>query len=50
MTIPLSLIAAALLVAAVVFGSVTNDSWKNVGKTWALLATGATVLGIILTL
>ena len=50
MTIILSLIAAAFLVAAIVVGSVADDSWRSVGKTWALLAGGAVVLGIILTL
>ena len=50
MKIILALIAAAFLVAAIVVGFITNDTWKNVGKTWALLACGATMLGILLTI
>ena len=50
MKIILALIAAAFLVATIVTGFTCDDSWKNVCKVWALLAGGATMLGILLTI
>ena len=48
-TITLTL-AAIFLVAAILVGSFTENTWKNVGYTWALLAAGAFFFGITLTL
>ena len=44
------LIAVAFFVAAIIAGSMTNNSWRNVGITYGLLATGAVFFGIALTL
>ena len=48
-TITLTL-AAIFLVAAILVGSFTESTWKNVGYTWGLLALGATMFGITLIL
>ena len=48
-TITLTL-AVIFLVAAVLVGSFTENTWKNCGITWTLLAIGSTLFGITLTL
>lgn len=44
------LIALALIVAAIITALITDNSWKSVGYTYGLLAVGATLFGIALTL
>jgi hypothetical protein len=46
----LVILAAIFLVAAILVGSVTENTWKNCGITWALLLIGATLFGVTLTL
>ena len=46
----LVLIAVIILVAAVILGTFTKSTWRNVGITWSLLAIGAVLYGIALTL
>ena len=50
MATTLVLIAVAFFVAAIIVGSVTNNSWKSVGFTYGLLSVGAALFGIALTL
>jgi hypothetical protein len=44
------ILAAIFLVAAVIVGSLTENTWKNCGYTWSLLALGATMFGVALML
>jgi len=44
------LMAVAFIVAAIITALVTDNSWKSVGYTYGLLAVGATLFGIALTL
>ena len=46
----LVILAAIFLVAAVLVGSISENTWKNCGITWALLAVGALFFGLTLTL
>ena len=46
----LVLVAAIFLVAAILVGSFTENTWKNCAITWALLAVGVVIFGIVLTL
>jgi uncharacterized membrane protein YedE/YeeE len=46
----LVILAAIFLVAAVLVGSISENTWKNCAITWALLLIGATLFGITLTL
>lgn len=48
-TITLTL-AAIFLVAAILVGSFTENTWKNCIRTWTLLAIGSALFGITLTL
>lgn len=44
------LVAVAIIVAAIIVAISTDNSWRNVGITWGLLAIGAVFFGIALTL
>ena len=44
------LIAGAVIVAAIIVAISTDNSWRNVGITWGLLAIGCVFFGIALTL
>ena len=44
------LVAVICFVAAIIVGAVTDSTWRNCIATWALLLTGITVFGIVLTL
>ena len=46
----LVLVAAIFLMAAILVGSFTENTWKNCAITWALLAVGVVIFGIVLTL
>ena len=46
----LVILAAIFLVAAILVGSISENTWKNCGITWALLLIGATLFGTTLTL
>ena len=46
----LVILAAVFLVAAILVGSISENTWKNCGITWALLLIGAILFGITLTL
>ena len=46
----LVILAAIFLVAAVLVGSISENTWKNCAITWALLSVGAALFGITLTL
>lgn len=46
----LVILAAIFLVAAILVGSISENTWKNCAITWALLSVGATLFGITLTL
>ena len=46
----LVILAAIFLVAAVLVGSISENTWRNVAITWALLSVGAILFGITLTL
>ena len=50
MNIVMVILAAIFLVAAVLVGSISENTWKYCGITWALLIIGATLFGITLTL
>jgi hypothetical protein len=36
-------------VAAIIVGSIADNTWKNVGITWGFLSIGAILFGIALT-
>ena len=44
------LIAVAIFVVTIIVAISTDNSWKNVGITWGLLAIGCGFFGIALTL
>ena len=44
------LVAIAIIVAAIIVAISTDNSWRNVGITWGLLAIGSVLFGIALTL
>lgn len=44
------LIAVALFIIAIIVGIITDNTWKNVGICWGLLAIGALLFGTALTL
>ena len=46
----LVIMAVILGVAAITFGILSEDTWKNLGITWGLLALGWLLFGIALTL
>lgn len=46
----LVILAAIFLVAAILVGSISENTWKNCGITWALLLIGAVLFGVTLTL
>ena len=45
----LALIAVGLFVASITTGIFTENTWKNTVITWALLAAGMAVFGVVLT-
>ena len=44
------LVAVMFFVAAIIVGSVTDNTWKNAALTWGLLSVGSVLFGIVLTL
>lgn len=46
----LTVLALAFLLSSIATGISTSNTWKNVGISWSLLAVGATIFGITLTL
>ena len=48
-TITLTL-AVIFLVAAIIVGSITENTWRNTAITWGLLSVGAVLFGLVLTL
>jgi hypothetical protein len=44
------LIAVICFVAAIITGSVTENTWRNTAMTWSILSVGITLFGIALTL
>lgn len=44
------MVAAVFFIAAIIVGSITDNTWKNVGITWGLLSIGIVLFGIALTL
>ena len=44
------MVAAIFFVAAIIVGSITDNTWKNVSITWGLLSIGIVLFGITLTL
>lgn len=46
----LVLVAVTFFVAAIIVGSMTNNSWRNVGITYALLVIGIVFFSIALTI
>ena len=46
----LMLLAVAFFVAAIIVGSVADNTWRNTGITWVLLAVGCVSMGILFTL
>jgi hypothetical protein len=46
----LVILAAIFLVAAILMGSISENTWKNCGITWVLLFIGVILFGITLTL
>ena len=44
------ILAVIFLVAAILMGSISENTWKNCAYTWALLLIGAMIFGITLTL
>ncbi len=43
------MVAVIFFVAAIIVGSITDNTWKNVGITWGLLSIGIVLFGITLT-
>lgn len=46
----LVIMAVIFFVAALSVGILSEDTWRNLGITWGLIAIGATLFGIALTL
>ena len=44
------LVAGTIIIAAIIVAISTDNSWRNVGITWGLLAIGCVFFGIALTL
>jgi hypothetical protein len=43
------MVAVIFFVAAIIVGSIADNTWKNVGITWGFLSIGAILFGIALT-
>jgi hypothetical protein len=44
------ILAVIFLVAAILVGSFTENTWRNTAITWGLLSVGAVLFGFVLTL
>lgn len=44
------MVAAVFFIAAIIVGSITDNTWKSVGITWGLLSIGIVLFIITLTL
>ena len=44
----LLIIAVIFLVAAIIIGSTTSDSWKSTGITWGCLIVGIVLFSVVL--